>query len=35
MSITAYGNEEHNHVFINLLIQGKCHKIIVYINDKE
>jgi hypothetical protein len=35
MSITACGNGEYNHVFIDLLIQGKCHKIIVYINDKE
>jgi hypothetical protein len=34
MCITAYGNGEYNHVFIDLLIQCKCHKIIVYINDK-
>jgi hypothetical protein len=35
MSITAYGNGEYNLVFIDLLTQGKCHKIIVYTNDKE
>jgi hypothetical protein len=27
MGITACDNGEHNHVFIDLLIQGKGHKI--------
>jgi hypothetical protein len=36
MSITACDNGEHNHVFIDLLIQGKCHKINnIYMNKNN
>jgi hypothetical protein len=36
MNITAYTNGEHNHVFISLLIQGKCHKINnIYMNNNN